>query len=110
MDTLSRSAVAVVALVASLALVGGLAGCVEDGWYYASGEPPVVAPPPGASPDCQIEVAPQSPAGSTDPRAPHASPAARSTSARVLREPNPPAGDLEPAAFKTAPCQRNATD
>ena len=84
---------------------------MEDGWYYASGEPPDVAPPPGGSPDCEIGVAPQSAAGARDPRAPHASPAAHpATPARALREPSAPANEREPATYKTAPCERNATD
>src|SRR5690348_14491319 len=110
MGTLSRSAVSLVALVAALAFVGSLTGCVDDGEYYSSGEPPV-APPAGAGPDCDIGVAPPSAAGAIAPRAPHASPAAHSaTPGHALREPSPLSNELEPAAFKTATCERNATD
>ncbi|HSS01005.1 MAG TPA: hypothetical protein VLM79_28305 [Kofleriaceae bacterium] len=84
---------------------------MDDGEYYSSGEPPVVAPPAGAGPDCDIGVAPPSAAGVIAPRAPHASPAAYSaTLGHALREPSALSNELEPAAFKTPTCERNATD
>lgn len=110
MGTSSRSTVALVALLAAVVLVGGQLGCVEDGWYYASGEPPPLAPPAGASPDCKIEVAPPSVGGAVDPRAPHAPGSARSmTPARELREGGAP-NEIEAAAFRMAGCERNATE
>jgi hypothetical protein len=108
MGTLSRSAVALVALVAAVALVGGVAGCVDDGEYDSSGDSPPLAPPPGASPDCDIGVAPPAAAGAVDSRAPHAPSSARSTRpARTLRELSAP-DEIEPVGFKTAGCERNA--
>jgi hypothetical protein len=109
MGTLSRLAIAVVALVVVLALVGGLAGCVDDGWYYASGELPVVAPPAGTSPGCAIDVAPPATLDAVGPRAPRAPPSARSSTLEsAVRDPNAPANERAPAAFR--PCERNATD
>jgi hypothetical protein len=113
MGTLSRSVIALVTLVVAFAVVGGLAGCVEDGWYYVSGEPPIPAPPGGVSPECEIDVAPPSITGANDPRAPHALHALQSptfaTTSRPLGGPTAPAA-AEPATFKTPTCVRNATD
>jgi hypothetical protein len=108
MGTLFRSDVAVIARVAALVLVGSLAGCLDDGWYYASGEPPASAPSAGTSPGCKNQVASPSTGGDVDPHAPHASPSARAaTPGRALREPSTA---IEPAVFKPANCERNATD
>jgi hypothetical protein len=93
----------------AFAVLGGLAGCVDDGWYYASGELPGIAPPGGMSPECGIEVAPPSITDANDQRAPHAPQSPRlAATVRVLGEPPTPTV-VEPATFKTG-CVRNATD
>jgi hypothetical protein len=110
MATLSRSAIALVAVVVAFAVIGGMAGCVDDGWYYASGEPPAIASPGGMSPECEVEVAAPSAAGANDPRAPHAPQSPRSApAARTVGE-SPALTAVEPATFRTPTCVRNATD
>src|SRR5690242_17160831 len=112
MAPLFRSAVAragLVAQVVALALVGSLAGCLDDGVFYSSGEPPFFTPATGGSPECGTDFAAPSQGGASSRRlAPPArairAPAAR---AQTTGDPGVAAADEPdaPAGFNTFGCE-----
>jgi hypothetical protein len=105
MRTLCSSAFTVVSLVVALVVsLGAIAGCIDDGAYYWSGEVPASGEPPGGTAECQLEVNAPTPAGVQDPRS--MTPALVGAHARAQRS----GVWTDRAGFTTSNCESSLTD
>jgi hypothetical protein len=103
MRTLCSSAFPVLALVVTFVVsLGAVAGCVDEGEFYWSGELPGAGEPPAGTPECQREVNAPPSAGIRDPRS--ATPA--SVGARAQRG----GVSADSAGFTTSNCESSVTD